>query len=95
MWTMHLGEVFVACKRDCTPMFPGFDLPLYAKGSEFTDETWGTEENPKRGSREPLEGRGVVPLEGGAARMSATKIHEPPAGWLSTLWIGGPTDGKG
>ena len=50
-----------------------------------------------RAEMEPSEGGGVGPLEGCDAeeneRSVSSGISEPPAGWLSSLWEGGPLDG--
>ena len=81
---MFEGEHWVACERDCQPnLGPEFDPPpVYAiVGEEFSDAHW---------RQEPLEGERVVTPEGGAAKTSAEGNCEPPVGWFSTLWEGGP-----
>ncbi len=60
---MAHGFRYVACEANCPGeqlVLPGFEAPpLYAPGEEFLEEHWNVE---------PLEGVGVEPPEGGAAR---------------------------
>ena len=83
VWTLVADEVWVACSADCesdqADLF-GRNPPLIALCEE-------AEQTPK--VEHPEEGW-VRPLESSAANPSGTLQHEPPAGWLSTIWEGGP-----
>jgi len=89
VWTVVRGEMFVACGDDCLEeqldAF-GRNPPLVALLPERAGDRTNAEV-------ELIEGMGVVPCEGGEARMTDTFDHEPPVGWLSTLWVGGSGDG--
>ncbi len=81
-WTMAAGEMWVACQRDCQAdqlEFWSPPTPDVKEGEEFDEQHWGTL-NGEVGRQTP---------EGGDARTSAPRIHEPPVGWLSSLWEGG------
>ena len=92
LWTLdRAGETWVTCADPkCLPaqlVFP------------FLDSEW-PEEMPKAGwwipGMEPSERGRVSPPEGGAAdekERSVTEVEEPPVGWLSSMWLGGP-DGE-
>ncbi len=81
-WTTVRGEVWVACQDEC------LDDQLLLDGSRNPPLTALCSEGEGRAElRGTEEGKG--PPEGAVARMSDSRIHEPPPGWLSSLWEGG------
>ena len=82
VWTIVRGDRWMACESDSCDQLELFGLPtLYAKGDEFAPEHW----------MELSKERGVVPCEGGDARMSAVLEQVrggPPPGFLESLWEG-------
>ncbi len=87
MWTLGGGDsVWVACEDESCQdeqlvLFPDSEAPKRTPKSEA-----------EGAAMEPGEGRGVVPLEGGATDDDREEC-EPPAGWLSSIWEGGVLDG--
>ena len=86
-WTIVRGEMYVLCQAGCLGLFdegPGDPLP---------DSEWPRGMDYQGAMEHPSEG-GVPPLEGGATDesvcTSTEDISKPPAGWLSSLWHGGP-----
>ncbi len=84
---MFQGEVWVRCDSCSGAQLEMLPRPTPSDcevGEEFSDEHW-----------EPRGMERVGPPEGGDANGSDDKnyIQEPPPGFLSTLWEGGPLDG--
>ncbi len=86
-WTFIAGEMYVRCVTGCLPLELGGLVP--PSDSEDSDLTGRSREG-----LEPIRGEGVGPCEGrdsaGQVETEQRPIEEPPAGWLSTLWEGGP-----
>ena len=85
MWTLHAGDVWVACTHFCisdqADLFGYSSPPVRALCSEA------------EGVMELSGEEGVVPLEGGATRVLEGRTSEPPVGWLSSMWEGEVNDG--
>ncbi len=85
MWTLHAGEVYVACQLDCE------DEQLMLDGSRnppLIALCAAPEETPKM--EHQREG-GVGPRKGGDARTTDVLEMgqaEPPPGFLELLWEG-------
>ena len=77
--------MYVKCQGGCVSLFASerYNFPPPACCPEGGIPA---EEKPKAEHEEEV---GVVPCEGGDARMSDSQLREPPAGWLSSLWLGG------
>ena len=89
VWTMYLGERFVACARDCSPLLGEvFESPVSSvkRGEELSEAHW-----------EPLGETGVDTPEGGDADEVSgdvlIHIGVPLEAVLLSLWEGGPLPG--
>ena len=86
-WTEVRGEMWVACQAECTDV----QGDLFGRNPPIVSLCDEPEETPKARKRELSMEEGVVPLEGGATRANERSISEPPVGWLSSMWLGGPS----
>ena len=80
MWTFdRRGDTWLACEDDgCRPE------QLYLPGCEPVVPDFPTESEV-----EPGGAGGVGTHVGGEARTTNHQDNEPPAGWLSSMWLGG------
>ncbi len=83
-WTVIRGEVYTSCDAGCAPL-PGLGLDP----PHDSEQAAGPPEDSS-GTRRSGEGRADF---GSEANESVQELPEPPAGWLSSMWLGG-SDGE-